>query len=258
MKKAITIIPIYKKKLSPLEEYSLKYSLKFIDNKNSVFICPFDLDKAYYFKNFPEVLFHEYNNCFFESIRDYNRLMLSKDFYSNYLSFDYILILQTDAIILKNELDKWINLNYDYIGAPWPEKFKLLLSYDAFNKKNYMVEASVGNGGFSLRSVKGVIRLIDEFPEAIDFFKETGSSEDLFFATYGLGSKYFNTPNEIIASLFSLELQPQKYFELNGNQLPFGGHAWWKYDINFWIDKFVNKSVVYDAIKREGLMAIYA
>jgi uncharacterized protein DUF5672 len=33
---------------------------------------------------------------------------------------------------------------------------------------------------------------------------------------------------------FSFELHPQRCFELNGHKLPFGCHAWGKYDRTFW------------------------
>ncbi|MBV8125249.1 MAG: hypothetical protein JO370_14385 [Paucibacter sp.] len=44
-------------------------------------------------------------------------------------------------------------------------------------------------------------------------------------------------PNETRASLFSLELKPRMYFEMNQRQAPMGGHAWWKYDPQFWMER---------------------
>jgi hypothetical protein len=47
-------------------------------------------------------------------------------------------------------------------------------------------------------------------------------------------SNDFVIPNEITASRFSMELQPSYYYAVNGGHLPMGGHAWWKYEPQFW------------------------
>lgn len=50
----------------------------------------------------------------------------------------------------------------------------------------------------------------------------------------GALSADFVIPNEITASRFSLELKPSYYFAVNGGKLPMAGHAWWKYEPQFW------------------------
>ncbi|MDD5029330.1 MAG: DUF5672 family protein, partial [Rhodoferax sp.] len=60
------------------------------------------------------------------------------------------------------------------------------------------------------------------------------SSEDLFFAFMGQLSQTFVVPSETRASLFSLELQASRYFAMNGHIAPLGGHAWSKYEPQFW------------------------
>jgi hypothetical protein len=57
-----------------------------------------------------------------------------------------MLIYQLDAWVFKDDLMKWCNKGYDYIGAPWFEDFG---SYEK-GKKLWRV----GNGGFSLRKIK--------------------------------------------------------------------------------------------------------
>ena len=37
-----------------------------------------------------------------------------------------------------------------------------------------------------------------------------------------------------IASRFSVEVDPQRYYEVNNKELPFGCHAWGKYEPEFW------------------------
>jgi hypothetical protein len=235
MKKTIALIPIYKEKLSPIEEFSLQHSLQYLKNYEKAFIGPANKEKTYYREHFPEIRIYEYLDIYFESIEGYNTLLLNPDFYRQYNDFEFTLILQTDAILIKNDLEKWENSKFDYIGAPWPKKFELNLIWDKFKRNNHKIFASVGNGGFSIRRNKNIINLIEEFPETHHYFMTSKSSEDLFFSTVGAVSNNFIIPNELAASCFSLELAPKYYFKRNGNITPFGGHAWWKYDPEFWI-----------------------
>jgi hypothetical protein len=68
--------------------------------------------------------------------KDYSDLLLTG--LRQYVSGTHVLIIQWDSFILHPEL--WTNefLQYDYIGAVWP----------------HHPQTPVGNGGFSLRSVK--------------------------------------------------------------------------------------------------------
>ena len=36
------------------------------------------------------------------------------------------------------------------------------------------------------------------------------------------------------AAKFSMEANPRRLYRLTKNQLPFGCHAWWRYDYDFW------------------------
>ncbi|MBL4883751.1 MAG: hypothetical protein JKY95_04320 [Planctomycetaceae bacterium] len=45
---------------------------------------------------------------------------------------------------------------------------------------------------------------------------------------------WFQIPSPFEAVSFAFEVNPRKCFELNGSELPFGCHAWEKYDPDFW------------------------
>lgn len=250
MNSSITLIPIYKEKLSPIEEFSIEYSLNYLPTKRVIFICPERLNTQYYQEKFKISNFERYQNEFFESVPGYSRLLLTKDFYKQYSKNEFILILQTDAVLIKDNLNQWLNSKYDYIGAPWSEKFECMLKWDIHSTNNYQIKTSVGNGGLSLRRIKATIDLISEFPEAVDYFIKSKSSEDLFFSTCGMASDSFIIPNEIVASKFSMETNPTYYYGVNGNTVPFGGHAWWKYDPQFWITKFSDPYKALELVKQ--------
>lgn len=66
------------------------------------------------------------------SVSEYNQMMKNYNFYES-LKAKKVLIFQTDSLMLKSGIDRF--MQNDYIGAPWPRSHE------------------VGNGGFSLRSV---------------------------------------------------------------------------------------------------------
>ena len=78
-------------------------------------------------------------------------------------------------------------------------------------------------------------------PETRRWIKGTSTSrlclghEDIFWSF--VARHYlpgFRTATVEDALRFSFELHPRKCFELNGGELPFGCHAWVKYDRDFW------------------------
>jgi hypothetical protein len=229
------LVPVYKADLDELEHYSLDQSLRVLKKRIIFFIAPENLDIAYYRKHFPGVPFIYFAPDSFASIVGYNRLLLSTAFYSRFVDYEFVLILQTDAIILRDELDDWTQSPFDYVGAPWPAGLDLFVHLDRFGGDyGRKIHVTVGNGGLSLRRTSKCIALINEFPVAVDVFNRTGSSEDLFFAYMGALSTKFIIPNEIVASHFSMELNPDYYLAVNGGQVPMGGHAWWKSAPEFW------------------------
>jgi hypothetical protein len=235
MKRVAVLIPIYRPGLDPLEKFSLDTSLACLRGRDTAFIGPADLDRSYYLEHYPGIPMIEFEAHYFESIAGYNRLLVSQGFYVRFLRYEFILILQTDAILLRDELDHWCWQPFDYVGAPWPDGHELFINVGrfegAFGKR---LKVHVGNGGLSLRRTRACLALLEEFTVAISVFDKTGSSEDLFFSFMGALSGDFVIPNQITASLFSLELRPAYYIEVNGGRLPMGGHAWWKHDPEFW------------------------
>lgn len=233
--KVIVLVPIYKAVLSELEQFSLDYSLETLSHREVRFIAPVSLDMSAHLARHPGIPVDHYPDNCFASVRDYSRLLMNPRFYAHYAAHEFMLILQTDAIVLRDDLDHWCSQPYDYVGAPWPNGVELEIHVDRFRGgPGQLVSTKVGNGGFSLRRSARCIQLLREFPEALWFFSETGSSEDLFFSVMGQVSSQFSLPDEVEASRFALELKPDEYLAANGGQPPMGGHAWWRYNMPFW------------------------
>ena len=92
------------------------------------------------------------------------------------------LFFQTDALLLKDNVDDFIN--YDYVGAPWPKK----LFGQSFN---------VGNGGLSLRDTSTMIEIINSL-------KKIHTNEDCYFG-YGCIKLNKKIPTIEEAMKFSVE-----------------------------------------------------
>ena len=230
----VILIPIYQPSLGVMDQFSLDHSIPLLKGRDVRFIGPRGLDRSFYITRYPEVPFDAFEPEDFASIPGYSRLLLSLSFHERYSTFEFMLILQSDAILLRDDLDHWASQPYDYVGAPWPQGVQIHVNLDAFSGPNARtVRAHVGNGGLSLRRVSKCRALLEEFPQALDMFRRTGSSEDLYFSVLGQLSADFVLPNERVAARFSRELQPARYHAVDP-QPPMGGHAWWKYDRAYW------------------------
>lgn len=243
------------------EERSLRQCLTVLGNHPICLIGPEGLDISAYeaiAKACGKTLEREcFDPSYFRSVAGYNRLLLSRCFYERFAAWDYILIYQLDAWVFKDELDVWCAKGYDYIGAPW---MKLNGQLD---------EKNSGNGGFSLRKVASFIELFDHegaiwgyeglacryryrgpiqgrlsilrgllgWKNRLSDFAEKGDeNEDLFFATLKhKKGKPFRIPPTSEAMYFSFEESPSMLYERTGHTLPFGCHAWekWEYEA-FW------------------------
>ena len=174
---------------------------------------------------------------YFSSDKMYNRLMNIPYFYKNFLDYDYILIYQLDTFVFENNLEEWCNMGYTYVGAPWinerwiEENNRKIPGIGRFFNR-------VGNGGLSLRKVKpfyyGSVFL---YPLAL--FWKGNWHEDVFWTTVAARIlPGFKVPDVKTALKFAFEELPEKCYEMNNNTLPFGCHAWEKFNTPFWATHF--------------------
>jgi hypothetical protein len=237
----VVLVPVYRPRLEPLEQFSLAHSLAQLrPGRRVCWLAPRSLDLAAYELDFPGHEALRFDDPFFASIKGYNRLLLDADFYDRFAAeHGFQLILQTDAILLRDELDAWMDRGHDYVGAPWPQPLEIDVRLDRYAAPGQArrVRAQVGNGGLSLRRNAACAALLREFPQARQVFLASGSSEDLFFAFLGAVSAAFRMPAEAEAARFALELDARRFHYLNGGQPPMGGHAWWKYDPQYWLEQ---------------------
>ena len=194
---------------------------------------------SFYNRNFGEIEAKYFEKKYFENINNYNKLLTSKFFYETFSDYEFCLVCQPDAIVLKPELQEWLELPYDYIGAPWPNGYSLKIQTKKISiPEGITCTSFVGNGGLSLRRNRACIELLSEFDDIAEMWQINGHAEDLFFAFASTLSKSFLTPNFMTAANFSHDIEPVHLYKLINNQIPFGVHAWSKYNKEHWLNIF--------------------
>lgn len=147
------------------------------------------------------------------SIHDYNRMMVKE--LADHIETDHVLIAQYDGFIANPE--RWSHdfLDYDYIGAPWPQ----------FDRHN------VGNGGFSLRS-RRLLTVLRDMDVALDDRPEDIAICQLWRSRLEQRHGIHFAPTDV-ARRFSYESGPSTgpSFGFHGlyhlNRYYKGHQAWW-------------------------------
>jgi hypothetical protein len=119
------IIHCHTANLKPIEKYSLDYSMAVLGDRDYFFVLPVSLQEDYYVENFKKATIVRFPDEFFKSRETYSQLYLGDMLYNHFAStHEFLLILQTDAIVLRDELDYWCSQPWDYLGSPWPKVMK--------------------------------------------------------------------------------------------------------------------------------------
>jgi len=226
------IIPIYKPTLPVVEDFCLKYTLLALETRDVFFLAPHGLDVSRFSKYKCKILF--FSQEIFLSVESYSRWLMTPEIYLRFSAYERLLICQTDAIILTDDLDDWVSSHWDYIGAPWWGAVQYTPKHSRCHPelvgKSFALQ--VGNGGLSLRNPRKIMQIILSHRE---FIKELLSgdgdqvNEDALLAILGIVDKTFKIPGCKEAARFSLELNARESILTTG-KLPMGFHALFKYD----------------------------
>jgi hypothetical protein len=253
MPEVAVVVPFYKPALSADEQVSLCHLERHLGGLPWFAVQPGGLPVPAGFAS------REFPARHFASVQGYSRLLLSPAFYEAFRDYEFVLIYQLDCLIFSGDLTGWCNKAYDYIGAP------------LFEKDSPPRLSRVGNGGLSLRRVQAFLdvlhspcipgwhaaftaRLPDlrEFPLPARWLKKLRVIRDArrgvqwYAQNYSLNEDLFWSdrarlfqPDFKIASLdaalqFAFDAQPRACYEQNARRLPFGAHAWAKWEREFW------------------------
>lgn len=217
-KSVMILIPIYRETLSKVEVLSLHRTRQVLDSHLVSFVAPECMRKFLAAKEFEAVYFPD--KCM-NSLSAYNRLLMSRDLYERFQEFEYILICQLDVWVFHDSINDFVDLHYDYIGAPTLVRMNEQGEPELFG----------ANGGFSLRRVSTFMRILDAHKE--EAVQWTGN-EDEFFSF--CGEKYpkeFRVAPKDIAMRFAFDRFSRYMYRKNQKRLPMAWHGWLTYDPEF-------------------------
>lgn len=251
------VTPVYKELKDKYEELSFRQCLKILHRypiylltHEHLPLSSYERIAAEYGIKLEQVFF---DASFFTGITGYNRLMKSKTFYQSFMEYEYILIYQLDAFVFKDELEYWCKQGYDFIGAP------LFINHQDISL------AKVGNGGLSLRKVSFCLKVLSwrwplltykyynkikylpfilGWENNICYYKKNKLNEDRLFSDF-LNDTYIhpNLPTPEKAAYFAFERYPSYLYQVCNKQLPFGCHAFKKYEYDSFWKQFVEHNV---------------
>ena len=215
MNTCVIVVPVYNEVPNELEKLSLK-QLDIIvkDDMEICLVGPNRINFSSYVELFNnnKPKHANFDDKYFESNKSYSQLCLSYDFYKKFDDYEYMLIYQTDCWIFRNEIKKFCEMGYDYIGGPiyspgsrWP------------SFKNSM-RPVVGNGGLSLRKISMMLKLTDPNGYLYNKYKDEWNSveyEDMFICDVLAHDIYINIPDYRIAEQFSIDTLPRHMNKLN-------------------------------------------
>jgi hypothetical protein len=252
--------------LLPDEELSLRHLLHFLSGYDKYFVAapgasiPHEGLKVFHFPR-----------KFFGSAAAHNRLLMWPRFYRAFEDYEYILMYHLDSLVFSEEITPWCRTGLDYIGAPWvpcsdtpwvkearvgnggfalmklESVLKVLHNRYQDEPATYWVDLLVRNNS-RLRFVFRFLEWLQPFfPNSrvinrpLEDLRKSekpdihGCNNDYFWSFHA--ARYL--PEFKVATVeqglrFAFEAAPRRCFELNRGRMPFGCHAWMKFDRNFW------------------------
>lgn len=197
----------------------------------------------------------------FTSLESYSSLLLSADFYQRLHAYEWLLIVQPDALLLTEAWSNWLAMPYSYIGAP------MFAGLEEPVEPLRLIGG--GNGGLSLRNLCHCRAVLEYrgwlYPQlrcyeratlphqpwraefrslrhhlftGVGCIEQLPLFEDLFWSYVApqLSALFTVAPPEL-AMRFAFEAKPQWLWERTG-QLPAGCHAYARYGAGFWAERF--------------------
>ena len=259
------VIPYYKEQVTPDEQISLHHLLYFFSNHDLYMVAPRGLNA-----NLSSFRTKFFDPNYFLNTSTYSRLLLTPEFYRSFDTYEFMLIYQLDCLVFSDQISLWLDSSYDYIGAPWfndPQYAergfarvgngglslrrvnsflrvlnslrytaqRLPLWSDLF-KPVYDFDDPMPPLRLALHRIRRYFRVLYQVRRGVQWYAANYSlNEDRFWSDRAM----FFDPDFKIAPIadglrFAFERFPRYCYEQNGWRLPFGCHAWAKWDRSFW------------------------
>jgi hypothetical protein len=269
-RRAAIVTPVYRFPLTADEEISMRHLREYLGHFNRFIIGPKDLLRSEsVVKEYWDFTLRAFPRRYFKGTQGYNQLLVTEEFYRAFADYDYILIYQLDCLVFSSHLEEWCNAGWDYVGAPWFKNYqdnptegfwavgngglslrRVARALDVLTSKRLMDDPKVrGPKTERFNSVPELRRMLVALRTFLlehgyhntvrwlvqDLGKQPNFHEDLFWAFHArrvVPDFNIATPQQALG--FSFEMAPRYCFKANSERLPFGCHAWAKYNREFW------------------------
>jgi hypothetical protein len=220
MKKYAIITPVYQQTLQGAERRRLLITIHNNPHAEHIFVSPKILNIERIQKEFPKSRWIRFPNHHFESINSYSKLLLLSSFYKYFTEYEYIVISQLDAVLIR-ELTDEVFKDYDYVGAAWMDELNAFSIGNRIflNNGKYKFlpnrSFSVGNGGLSIRKTSSLITITEKIQnptlKMLGLGTNIGLNEDVVLSYFAM--KYgFSVPDRTEASqIFIEQFRPEPF-----------------------------------------------
>jgi hypothetical protein len=255
------VIPLSKRPtLTPDEQISLRHAAHYFSRYDKYLVAPAGVTfehSGFQVKLFP--------TKFFGSVAAHARMVTAPGFYEAFADYKYILMYHLDSLALSDQLEQWCQTGLDYIGppwincpdSPWVKRERVgnsgfaLIKVQSFLKVLYSPKPSVDPDQYwheqygSKPKYIQYLNLPKRFLKRLPIFNSSRfhmfrwlrsrSEADIFWSDEAIHYyPEFKIADVATGLRFAFEVSPRLCFERNQRQLPFGCHAWTRYDRAFW------------------------
>ena len=273
-KRVAIVVPLSTRgELSDDERTSMRHLLHHLGAYDKYLIAPEGLEA-----HFPGFELKHFARKYFGSAAAHGKMLGTPAFYRQFLDYEFIFFYHLDSLAFSDQMAAWCATDLDYIGPPWihcaatpwaerprvgnggftllrvASALKVLANRYRQEPSSYWLDQFTHCAPVWL--VRSLERIQNRFPNAEPLnrlLKEWHAMEDP-------GSHYRNNdmfwsdkavryvPEFKVASLeqglrFAFEAAPRTCFEMNGGRMPFGCHAWARYDREFWAPHLLRDEV---------------
>ncbi len=263
-RKVAIVVPMHnRKELTCDEQISFAHLTHYLKPYDKYLVVPESLDIS-----LPGCALKRFKNEYFGSVAANTQLLLSEAFYASFRDYQYILIYHLDALVFSDQLLPWCEMGLDYIGppwihcadSPWVKESRVgngglsLRRIDSFLKvfrsevrwiepEEYWQERFAGMPAhlrmlnLPRKFLKRLTCLNNARREMAQWhLRPDGTkNEDHFWSDRARHYvPEFKVASVEVGPRFAFEVAPRLCFDMNHSQLPFGCHAWPRYDRAFW------------------------
>ena len=264
-KRVAIVIPMSSRtELTDEERISMRQLLHHLGPYDKFMLIPEGVEMK--FDGFRNIAFPK---RFFGSAANHGKLLGTRAFYRAFLDYEFVFFYHLDSLVFSDRIDEWCSKDIDYIGPPWIKcddspwvdrprvgngGFTLLRVEAALRALTGRYLAKPSAYWFDLFTAYSpawligamecvervapwfwpVARLMREWREVHNPTKHNRNN-DIFWSDEAVRFD----PDFKVATLeeglrFAFEVSPRTCFEMNGRKMPFGCHAWGRYDRAFW------------------------